>query len=97
MVCLGLAYHSFLGVIQKAYRYLVAIGIRREDARFICPEGGTTSLLTTVNLRSLLHAYWLRVKAPGAQWEIREVVEKMVECVVQTEPWLKEVFEAYSE
>lgn len=84
-------------VIRKAYSDLVACGIRREDARFICPEGSTTSLMTTVNLRSLLHAYWLRVKAPGAQWEIKEVVQKMVDCVVETEPWLKDVFEMYEE
>lgn len=86
-----------VAVIHKAYRDLVDVGIRREDARFICPEASTTSMLTTVNLRSLLHAYWLRVKAPGAQWEIHEVVEKMVACVVEQEPWLKEVFDSYSE
>jgi thymidylate synthase (FAD) len=71
----------FFTAIQGAHTYydrLVALGIRKEDVRFVLPEATATNFVTTVNLRSLAHLYRLRAWEPGAQWEIRNLVREMV-------------------
>lgn len=68
--------------ISDSYRMLVEAGIPEEDARYILPNACTTNLVMTVNLRELIHIAELRL-CTRAQWEIRELVEKMVACVVE--------------
>ena len=51
-----------------------------EDARFVLPNACQTRLLMTMNLRELRHFFALRM-CTRAQWEIRELAERMfVEC-----------------
>lgn len=71
------------------YALLVRKGVSREDARFVLPQGVTTNFVTTVNLRSLMHLYRLRVQEPGAQWEIKELVQTMVDKLILQVPELK--------
>lgn len=71
-----------------AYRRMIESGIPKEDARFILPEGTVTNFVTTVNLRSLMHLYHLRVLEPGAQWEIKGLVREMVRLAVAVIPEL---------
>lgn len=67
---------------HKAYDYLIAHGIPAEDARMVASEGGTTSLLMTMNARELRHFFELRC-CNRAQWEIRHLADIMLEeCLV---------------
>ncbi|MGB9886674.1 MAG: FAD-dependent thymidylate synthase [Moorellales bacterium] len=76
----------------EAYRRLVDLGVKREDARFVLPQAAAVNLVTTLNLRSLMYVYGERVAKPGAQWEIREMVARFAGLVVAREPWLSEYF-----
>lgn len=62
----------------KAYRRLLAKGVKKEDARFLLPEATKTSLIMTINVRSLMNFLSLRL-GKSAQWEIRELANAMVQ------------------
>ncbi|MDI3281616.1 MAG: FAD-dependent thymidylate synthase [Bacillota bacterium] len=85
-------YREELQRAQKAYDALTSLGIPKEDARFVLPNAAATNFVTTLNLRSLLDIYHKRVATPGAQWEIRRLVRRMAELVLEREPWLAEFF-----
>lgn len=85
-------YLDAMQAVQKAYDQMGDLGVPKEDCRFVLPGGAETNLVTTVNLRSLLDLYHKRVLTPGAQWEIKSLVQRMAELVVQREPWLSEFF-----
>ncbi|HHV62954.1 MAG TPA: FAD-dependent thymidylate synthase [Firmicutes bacterium] len=84
------AFEDGMKMLQELYDRLCAFGIRAEDARFVLPGAAMTNFVTTVNLRSLLDLYNKRVIEPGAQWEIKALVERMVALAVEREPWLGE-------
>ena len=63
------AYSRYIGLIED--------GEKPEDARYILPQGTTTSLIMTMNARELLHFFSLRC-CQRAQWEIRELANKML-------------------
>lgn len=48
-----------------------------EDARFVLPGACETRLITTMNARELLHFFTLRT-CRRAQWEIRDMAERML-------------------
>lgn len=85
-------YRRTLLEIQRAYDELTDLGIPKEDARFVLPGGAETNLVTTLNFRSLLDLYRKRVVTPGAQWEIKSLVQQMVDLLVEREGWLGEFF-----
>lgn len=60
------------------YQKLLEMGIPKEDARYVLPEGTTTELLLTMNVRELRHFFSLRC-CNKAQWEIRELAWEMLE------------------
>lgn len=66
----------------KAYRRLLAKGVRKEDARFLLPEATKTSLVMTMNMRSLQNFLSLRLDK-SAQWEIRELAEKIEQTLME--------------
>lgn len=55
-------------------------GTPNEDARYILPNACCTDLYLSCNLRELIHICNERL-CSKAQWEIRELVEKMVNLV----------------
>lgn len=64
------------------YLYAIERGVKPEDARFLLPEGTKTSLVMTINARSLQNFLTLRLDS-HAQWEIRELavtIERELEC-----------------
>lgn len=63
--------------IHDQYLALIQDGEKPEDARYILPEGTTTSLIMTMNARELLHFFALRC-CSRAQGEIRELANKML-------------------
>lgn len=56
-----------------------------EDARYILPNAAATRLIVTMNARSLLHFFNLRC-CNRAQWEIRELANKMLRLVYPIAP-----------
>lgn len=66
----------------KAYRRMLAKGVRKEDARFLLPEATKTNLVMTMNMRSLQNFLSLRLDK-SAQWEIRELAEKIEQTLME--------------
>jgi thymidylate synthase (FAD) len=78
---------------SEAYNLLVASGVSREDARFILPQACTTNLVLTMNARSLMNFFDLRL-SEHAQWEIRDLAKLMLGEVIKVAPT---IFEGYKE
>lgn len=66
----------------KAYRRLLAKGVKKEDARFLLPEATKTSLIMTINVRSLMNFLSIRLDK-SAQWEIRELAEQIEQVLME--------------
>lgn len=58
-----------------------------EDARFVLPNACETKMVMTMNARSLMNFFRLRC-CNRAQWEIRELAEKMLFLVKKEAPTL---------
>jgi len=63
---------NMLRNLKYSYNELVALGIPKEDARFVLPNACETSVVMTINTRSLRNFFKLRMDK-HAQWEIREL------------------------
>lgn len=63
-------FEKVITAIREGYRRLAALGIPKEDARYLLPNACQTQLIMTMNARSLLHFLALRC-CRRAQWEIR--------------------------
>lgn len=70
-------WHDFMAQVGTAYSQLRALGVRKEDARFLLPNATATRILVTMNLRSLRHFFSVRCDR-AAQWEIRELALEML-------------------
>ncbi len=62
---------------REAYSRLLAMGIPKEDARYLLPSGCETKIIVTMNARELLHFFSLRC-CRRAQWEIRAMATEML-------------------
>jgi len=58
------------------YNKLIESGVKKEDARFVLPNGGTTELVVTGNFQAWLDFIKLRADK-HAQWEIRDVAKEI--------------------
>lgn len=77
-------YEDCLKQIKRTYKNLQAFGIPNEDARYILPNACETTLEFTCNLRELIHFMNERL-CSRAQWEIRELANRMRNCLINTE------------
>ena len=73
-------YNDVLLDIRQGYANLTNLKVPKEDARYILPNACCTDLYLSCNLRELIHICNERL-CSRAQWEIRELVKKMVELV----------------
>jgi thymidylate synthase (FAD) len=73
--------------MQGVYEELLAAGVPAEDARFVLPNAASTSLVVTMNVRSLWHFFELRC-CNRAQWEIRALANAMLAEVREVAPLL---------
>lgn len=73
-------FDHLISIIEAHYDELQARGVPKEDIRYILPNACTTSLYLSCNLRELIHISNERL-CSRAQWEIRELVQKMVSLV----------------
>ena len=78
-------YFDTMDVIDNCYKKLQALGVPKEDARYILPNACCTDLYLSCNLREFIHIANERL-CSRSQWEIRELVKKMVDRV---DPQLK--------
>ena len=77
---------------RETYQTLRLLNIPKEDARYILPEGTATRKYISMSLRELIHICNLR-GTQEAQWEIRDVVDRMRKLVMINNPELKFMFE----
>ncbi|MDR1954545.1 MAG: FAD-dependent thymidylate synthase [Candidatus Methanoplasma sp.] len=77
-------YEEMMRKIWDAYGKL-AETIPAEDARYVLPNGCTTNITMTMNARELFHFFSLRC-CERAQWEIRELAERMLALCMEVSP-----------
>ncbi len=82
-------FEAHMAQTSKLYAEFVEAGIKKEDARSILPNATASSIVTSLNLRELIHLANLRL-CTRAQLEIRMCVAKMCKLVIEKEPWLAE-------
>jgi len=70
---------------QEAYDKLIELGMQQEDARYLLPNACETKLVMTMNARSLLNFFALRI-CNRAQWEIRALANQMLDLVKPVAP-----------
>jgi thymidylate synthase (FAD) len=82
---------------SEAYQRLTELGIPKEDARYIMPNATETNIIATMNARSLINFFSLRLEK-DAQWEIRELAKRMLEEAHRVAPAIfGEVYEKHAE
>jgi len=69
------------------YKKLLSAGVKKEDARFVLPNGGTTELIVVGNFQAWLDFIALRADK-HAQWEIREVAKTINNILSEHAPGL---------
>ena len=77
-------YGAAMDTAWEAYGELLK-RIPAEDARYVLPNGCTTNITITMNARELLHFFELRC-CNRAQWEIREMADRMLELCTEVSP-----------
>lgn len=73
---LASVFSGFMNDAAERYRLLRKHGALKEDARFVLPNATKTRIILTMNFHSLLHLFETRISR-YAQWEIREMCERM--------------------
>lgn len=72
--------------MAEAYRQLRERGVRKEDARFLLPNAAATRIVVTMNFRAWRHFIKERGLNRAAQWEIREVANRILDVLHQQAP-----------
>ena len=78
-------YMNVMEGLSGFYATLIEAGIPEEDARYILPNACCTNIVVSMNARELRHFFRLRC-CERAQWEIRELADKMLELVKEVAP-----------
>lgn len=85
-----LKFKEYVNKAYELYNEMIKSGIPYEDARYILPQASSTRLLMTVNLREFIHIACLRTSI-HAQWEIKELLNSMVNEVSKVIPEINEL------
>ena len=83
------ALYAYAGAIEQAiyaYRKLRALGIRKEDARFLLPNAMETRIVVTMNFPAWTHFFRLRALDKAAQWEIRRMAQHALRMLATLSP-----------
>jgi thymidylate synthase (FAD) len=75
----------------ESYQELLDLGMPPEDARFVLPIGTKVNMVMSMNVRMLMHVADMRAVA-DAQWEIREMTQKVLDLARE---WCPITFEYY--
>jgi len=79
------AYDETMNDIWGQYNQLLEMNIPAEDARYVLPNAACTNIIVTINARSLQNFFELRC-CQHAQWEIRQLANKMLQEVKKIAP-----------
>lgn len=79
------AFDETMQSIWCQYNKLLELGIPAEDSRYVLPNAACTNIVVTMNARSLLNFFELRC-CLHAQWEIRQLANKMLQEVKKVAP-----------
>lgn len=82
-------FEETMGFLIEKYEQLKEMGVTKEDARFVLPNACTTTIVVTINARSLRNFFKVRLEK-HAQWEIRTLAGKMYDLVLEVAPALFE-------
>lgn len=83
----GAIFAAAISALQRDYAKLLALGIPKEDARFLLPNACASRIVVTMNARSLHNFFSLRC-CMRAQWEIRDLARQMLALVREIAPGL---------
>ena len=78
----------FLALIEhskEAYKKLLDLGVKKEDARFVLPNAVCSEIVITANFREWRHIFELRGH-PSAQWEIRKMAVEILKILKKEAP-----------
>lgn len=70
---------------RQSYARLRALGVPREDARYVLPGGVVSEIVLSANLREWRHVFEVRCH-PRAHWEIRLVCLEMLRILKHETP-----------
>ena len=73
--------------VEKLYKKAIKLGVPDEDARYFTFQAGKTCMMMTMNARELRHFFSLRC-CSRAQWEIRDLANKMLALCKDVAPAL---------
>lgn len=80
-------FEALMQTVRETYDDFVAMGIPKEDSRYVLANATETKIVVTMNARSLMHFFNLRC-CNRAQWEIREMANLMLAEVKKVAPLL---------
>lgn len=80
-----LIFKSAMNNAWTAYRDLLKLGIKPEDARFVLPNACTTEIIVSGNFREYRNFLKLRL-GPRAQWEIRKAANIILDKLYEIAP-----------
>ncbi len=86
-------FREAVGDAVESYQELLDLGMPPEDARFVLPIGTEVNMVMSMNVRMLMHVADMRAAA-DAQWEIRELTERILDLASD---WCPITFEYYDE
>ncbi len=78
-------FNDLMEKIRKVYNELKDSDIHKEDARYVLPNATKTNIIITMNARELWHFFSLRC-CRRAQWEIRDMADRMLELCKDVSP-----------
>lgn len=84
-------YDRFMAHSREAYKQLIARGIKKEDARFVLPQGTESEIVISANFREWRHIFQERC-SKAAQWEIRKIAIEMLKILKEKAPTVFEDF-----
>ena len=79
------AFRRVVEEAHEAYRQLVALGVPKEDARYLLPGGTVSEIVLSANFREWRHVFEVRCH-PRAHWEIRQVCLEMLRVLKRESP-----------
>ena len=81
----ALIFKTAMNDAWSAYRDLLKLGIKPEDARFVLPNACTTEIIVSGNFREYRNFLKLRL-GPRAQWEIRKAANIILDKLYEIAP-----------
>ena len=89
-------YRDDMAYIQSIYDKWVSKGLKKEDARFFLPNACSTEIVVSANFRQWRHLLEERL-SPHAQWEIREMAQKILSILLEKTCCFNDINEKYME